>query len=158
MQKDTEALTASGASILEVSPTSCFSLFEKINLLYHLDYLFFFFFFFFFSFYGLSSLYGSSWAGVESELQLLANATATETPDPSWLAACGNARSLTHWARPGIEPTFSPHGLCCALNLLGHSGNSSLDYLELGFLLFEALQVLTDMLSMFKHISFPISS
>ena len=34
--------------------------------------------------------------GVESELQL-----------PAYTIACGNARSLTHCARPGIEPTSS---------------------------------------------------
>ena len=36
--------------------------------------------------------------GVESELQLLAYTTAT---------AHSNAKSLTHWAKPGIEPTSS---------------------------------------------------
>ena len=44
--------------------------------------------------------------GVESELQLPAYATATASPS----LVCdlhGKARSLTHWARPGIEPTTS---------------------------------------------------
>ena len=49
--------------------------------------------------------------GVESELQLLAHATATATPDLSHTAtytiANGNSRSLTHWTRPGIRPTSS---------------------------------------------------
>ena len=36
------------------------------------------------------------WLGVQSELQMLAYATAHS-----------NARSLTHWARPGIEPASS---------------------------------------------------
>ena len=47
--------------------------------------------------------------GVESELQLLAYTTATATamPDPSYTAAHGNAGSLTHWVRPGIEPSSS---------------------------------------------------
>ena len=42
--------------------------------------------------------------GVELELQLLTYTTATATQDPSRVctltAAHGNARSLTHWARP----------------------------------------------------------
>ena len=50
--------------------------------------------------------------GVELELQLpayaTAIATATATPDLShvcnYTTAQGNARSLTHWARPGVEP------------------------------------------------------
>ena len=49
--------------------------------------------------------------GVELELQLPACATATATPDPSHICdlhhtAHGN-RSLTHWAKPGIELTSS---------------------------------------------------
>ena len=46
--------------------------------------------------------------GVESELQLLAYITATATEDPShvcdYTTAHGNTGSLTHWARPEIEP------------------------------------------------------
>ena len=52
--------------------------------------------------------------GVESELQLLAYTIATAMQDPSHICelhhstiAHGNTGSLTHWARPGIEPTFS---------------------------------------------------
>ena len=43
------------------------------------------------------------------ELQLLAYPTATAMPDLSvtYTLAHGKARSLTHWARPGIEPTTS---------------------------------------------------
>ena len=40
-----------------------------------------------------------------AELELLAYATAIAMPDPSQVH--GNARSLTHWARPGIEPATS---------------------------------------------------
>ena len=47
--------------------------------------------------------------GVKSELQLLAYATVTATQESScicdYTTAQGNARSLTHPARPGIEPT-----------------------------------------------------
>ena len=45
------------------------------------------------------------------ELQLQAYATAMATPEPShaygvtYAAVCGSAGCLTHWARPGIEPT-----------------------------------------------------
>ena len=51
--------------------------------------------------------------GIELELQPPAYATATATamPDPShsatYTAAHGNARSLIHWARPGIQPVPS---------------------------------------------------
>ena len=37
--------------------------------------------------------------------------------------ACGNAASLTHWARSGIKPESS-QTLCQALNTRSHNGNS----------------------------------
>ena len=47
--------------------------------------------------------------GVKSELQLPATTTATaildSSPSSTYTAAQGNAGSLTHWARPGIELT-----------------------------------------------------
>ena len=47
--------------------------------------------------------------GVQPELQLPAHTTATAVWDPScvcnYTTACGSARSLTHWAWPGIKPT-----------------------------------------------------
>ena len=39
--------------------------------------------------------------------------------------SCGNARSLTHWARPGIQPTSSQTP-CQILNLMSYNGNSLL--------------------------------
>ena len=49
--------------------------------------------------------------GVTSELQLLGYATATAIQDPSQTFdlhhSSRNAGSLTHWARPGIEPASS---------------------------------------------------
>ena len=48
--------------------------------------------------------------GVESELQLPAYATATATQDPSHICDLyhsSRCESLTHWARPGIEPESS---------------------------------------------------
>ena len=49
--------------------------------------------------------------GVELELQLLAYATATAMPDLRSVCdlhhSSGNAGSLIHWARPGIEPASS---------------------------------------------------
>ena len=49
--------------------------------------------------------------GVELELQPLAYTTATATRDPSHICtlchSLGNARSLTHWVRPGIKPASS---------------------------------------------------
>ena len=44
----------------------------------------------------------------------------------TYAAACGNARSLIHWARPGIE-FASSWTLCC---ILGHSGNSLFSNLD----------------------------
>ena len=68
-----------------------------------------------------------SWLGVESELQLQANTTATSTLDLSWLCdlctACSNARSSTHQTRPGSEPTSS-QTLCQVNNSLSHNKNS----------------------------------
>ena len=49
--------------------------------------------------------------GAEAGLQLSAYTTATAMPDLSCVCSLHyshrNARSLTHWARPGIEPTIS---------------------------------------------------
>ena len=66
--------------------------------------------------------------GVEWELQLPVYTTATAMPDPShvpatYAAACSNIRSLTHRARPGIEPSSS-QTLWQAINPLSHKGNS----------------------------------
>ena len=49
--------------------------------------------------------------GVKLELQLLAYTTAPATGDQScYTTVHGNARSLTHRARPKIEPTCLPLG------------------------------------------------
>ena len=79
------------------------------------------------------SFYSCTWEtcmfprpGVESELQMW------PTPQPwqyqIWAAsmttaAYGNTRSLTHWVRPGIEPTSSQIR-CWLFNLLSHNCNS----------------------------------
>ena len=59
--------------------------------------------------------------GVQSELHLPAYVTSTAMPDPSDICdlwhSFGIAGSLTHWARPGIEPASSPT-LCRVLNPL----------------------------------------
>ena len=61
--------------------------------------------------------------GLESELQLPSTATAITTLDLSHVCnihhSHGNTGSLTHWARPGIEPASS----WMFYNLLGHSRN-----------------------------------
>ena len=44
-------------------------------------------------------------------------------PHPTYVAAWGNARSLIHWARPGIKPASSQKQRQ-VLNLLSHRGNS----------------------------------
>ena len=67
--------------------------------------------------------------GVKSELLLQTYATTTARPDLShiWdlITACGNTGSLTHWARPGIEPVSSLI-LCCLPNPLSDHGNSNI--------------------------------
>ena len=66
---------------------------------------------FLFLFRAVPTTYGGSQArGVTSELQLPAYTTITATRDPicvCYTTAHGNARSFTHWARPGIEPASS---------------------------------------------------
>ena len=65
---------------------------------------------------------------IQSELQLPACATATATGDRiqatsgSYTTACGNPGSLTHGARPGIEPASSWIWYW-VLNLLSHRRN-----------------------------------
>lgn len=61
--------------------------------------------------------------GVASELQLSAYSTATATWDPSCICdLCGRLpRSLTHLARPQINPTLSYQ----FINLMSHNGNST---------------------------------
>ena len=71
-----------------------------------------FFFFFLFLFRAVPVAYGSSQARDLIRLQLPAYTTAIATWDLSHLCrlhhrAHGNARSLTHWARQGIEPASS---------------------------------------------------
>ena len=44
-------------------------------------------------------------------------------------AACSNAWSLTHWARPGIKPPSS-QTLCQVLNPVSHNGNSNSLYFK----------------------------
>ena len=67
--------------------------------------------------------------GVNLELQL------QPTPQPqiqatsmTYAVACSNTGSLTHWARPGSEPTSS-WGQCWVLNLPSHNGNSKIIFL-----------------------------
>ena len=48
----------------------------------------------------------------------------------AYTEACGNAGSLTQWARPGME-LASSKTLCQVPNLLSHNGNSSLIYFNL---------------------------
>ena len=45
--------------------------------------------------------------GVKSEQQPPACTAATATPDLTYTTGHGNAGSLTHWRRPGIEPASS---------------------------------------------------
>ena len=80
----------------------------------------FYFYFLFFVFLGLHLLHMEVLRpGVQVELQMPAYTTAIAMPDPqpqqhqiqatsaTYTTAYGNAKSLTHWARPGIEPVSS---------------------------------------------------
>ena len=68
--------------------------------------------------------YGSSWPGVESELQLqsIPWPHRIRATSATCAAACGNSGSLTHWTRPGMELASSQrqHRI---LNPLNHNGN-----------------------------------
>ena len=88
----------------------------------------FFFFFFFLSFYGCT-------CGIRKFLGegSIRSCGCQPIPQPwqhqiwgtsvTFAAACSNARSLTHWARPGIKPASS-QTLCWVLNPLSHNENS----------------------------------
>ena len=69
------------------------------------------FIYLFLLFRAVPAAYGRSQARgwIRAELQLLAYFTATAMQDLSrdYTTAHGNMGSLTHWARPGIEPAFS---------------------------------------------------
>ena len=86
-----------------------------------------------FSFYGCTSVFGSSWA--RSRTGAVAAACAQPWQHQSWAvsstyaAAGGNARSLTHQARPGIEPTSSQWQRW-VLNPLSHSKNSPIQFFK----------------------------
>ena len=82
------------------------------------------------------SFYGCIWDLWNSQVRGLIRATAAilqPTPQPqqqqiqatcvTYRAGCTNARSLTHWVRPGIGPASSQTP-CQVLNLLSHNGNS----------------------------------
>ena len=77
----------------------------------------------FFLFTAVPAAYGSSQARdwIESELQPQQHQI--RGASRSLTAACGNAGSLTNWARPGIESKIS-WTLCHVLNLLIHNRNS----------------------------------
>ena len=48
----------------------------------------------------------------------------------TYAAACGNTRSLTQWAKPGIKPASS-QTLYRDLNTLSHSENPTSDFLKI---------------------------
>ena len=112
----------------------CFRFGENTNnpLMYELlcEYSFFFFFFFFFFFvfclfraapmaYGVSQARGLIGAAAAS---LHHSHTRSESPSATYTTAHGNARSLTHWWRPGIEPATS--WFLVRINSMRHDGNS----------------------------------
>ena len=88
--------------------------------------------------------YGSSWV---RDSDWSCSLRPTPQPQQHWIQAAfatytsawGNVGCLTHWVRPGIEPTSSQR-LCWGLNPLNHKGNSpeliSFSFLFLSFLFF----------------------
>ena len=87
------------------------------------------FFLFFLSlshFRAAPEVYGNSWSGDKSKLQLRPTPQQHPIQGPSvtYDTACGNAGSLAHWARPEMEPASSQTQCCPDLNLLSHSRNS----------------------------------
>ena len=74
-------------------------------------------------------VHGSSQARGWIRVAAEAYVTAMATSDPSCIcklqfaAAYSNAKSLTHWMKLVIKPSFS-QTLCQVLNLLNHNGNS----------------------------------
>ena len=83
-------------------------------------------FFFFFSFEGLTWGNGVSlaigWTGATAGAYTKPQQGQIRTASATYAAACSNPGSLTHWARPGIEPTSS-WTLCQVLNPQNLSGN-----------------------------------
>ena len=53
------------------------------------------------------------------------HSNAGSEPSKTYARACSNTGSLTHWARPGIEPE-SLRTLCQVLKPLNYSGNSTI--------------------------------
>ena len=68
--------------------------------------------------------------GVELEVQLrrAPQQHQIQASSATYTAAWGNARSLTHWARPGIKPAWRLHWV---LNTPSHNGNSYWHILKL---------------------------
>ena len=90
--------------------------------------LIFFYFSFFcfliFNFMATPAAYGSSWArGQIGAAAAGLHHCHGNTGSRPHAEACGNARSLTHWMWPGMEPESS-WTLCWVLNPLSHNGNS----------------------------------
>ena len=104
--------------------------------------------FFFFSFYlflrAVPSAYGSS----QARGQIRAPAASLHHSrgntrsklSSTYAAPRGNTRSLTHWVRPRIKPSFS-WTLCWVPDLLCHNGNSAYSFLLLSFPLAQGLKL-----------------
>ena len=89
------------------------------------------FFFFLLLFMAAPAAHGSSQPRDKVRAAAVAYTTATATPDLSLICdlshILGNTRSLTHWARPEIEPTSSQI-LYQVLDPRSHGGNSPHPY------------------------------
>ena len=98
---------------MDVNYTCCnhFSINRNIEPLHYTLYIMIFIIFLLFTFYGHTC---SKWKfqGQES------NQSCSYRPRQQLVA-----QSLTHWARPGMEPASSPT-LCCIVKLLSHNRNS----------------------------------
>ena len=117
----------------------------------HSNILFFLLFFFFFltatpTAYGGSQAQG--WVGTVAAAYVIAIAIHDASHICDYTRAHSNIGSLTHWARPGIEP-ISSWTLCQVLNPLRQDGNS---------IFFSWLSCLHDLSSVFFFISLSLES
>ena len=85
---------------------------------------------FFFLLRAITAAYGNSWprgwiiTATATLCHSHSNTGSEWAVSATYTAACANAWSLTHWAKPGTKPASSGT-LCCVFNPLSHNGNSS---------------------------------
>ena len=91
---------------------------------------FLFLFFFLFFFYSHTCDIGKFLGQGLNQLQPMPQPHWIQTTSITYASPCNNNISLTHLAKPGIEPVSS-QTLCWVLNQLGHNGNSKMTFKHL---------------------------